>query len=32
MAPSDGKLVVNEVFENEFLKEDCIKLVYLCRL
>ena len=24
MAPSDGKLVVNEeVFENEFLKEDC---------
>ena len=27
IAPSDGKLVVNEVvFENEFLKEDCIQL------
>ena len=27
MAPSDGKLVVNEeVFENEFLKEDCVQL------
>ena len=27
MAPSDGKLVVNEeVFENEFLNEDCVQL------
>ena len=27
IAPSDGKLVVNEeVFENEFLKEDCVQL------
>ena len=27
MSPSDGKLVVNEeVFENEFLKEDCVQL------
>ena len=27
MAPSDGKLVVNEeVFENEFLKEECVQL------